>query len=98
LFSIALGIFVLFRAHSNWQVVLGWYLICLGINYVPMFAYTISIANKQNARTELGEELKEKRRAMAKYRRFSLLLLVPMSLPVLSILRRLLGSGDLRHT
>src|SRR5215831_7104881 len=96
-FSMALGIFVLLRSHSIWQVGLGAYLICLGLNYVPMFAYTISIANKQNAGAELGEELKESRRAMAKYRRLSLLLLVPLSLPVLSIVRRLLKPVDVRR-
>jgi len=97
MFSMALGMFVLFRSHSIWQVGLGAYLICLGLNYVPMFAYTISIANKQNARAELGEELKESRRAMAKYRRLSLLPLVPLSLPVLSIVRRLRKPVDLRQ-
>jgi len=93
--SIALGVFVLLRSHSIWQVALGAYLICLGINYGPMLAYTISIANQQNARAELDEELKESRPAMAKYRRLSLLLLVPLSLPVLSIVRRLQKPGDL---
>jgi hypothetical protein len=32
-----------------WQVALGIYLICLGINYVPMLANTVLIGNKQNA-------------------------------------------------
>ena len=94
--SIALGIFVLLRSHSIWQVALGAYLICLGINYGSMLADTISIANQQNARGELDQELKESQRAMAKYRRLSLLLLVPLSLPVLSIVCRLLKPEDLR--
>jgi hypothetical protein len=85
LLSVALGLFVLIRSHSVWQVTLGVYLICVGINYIPMFLYTISIANKQNAQAELGSELTEKRKAMAKYRRISLLLLVPFVLPVLAI-------------
>lgn len=97
LFSIALGIFVMLRAHSIWQVALGGYFICLGINYIPMLAYTISLANKERAQTELGEELKQERRAMAKYRRLSLLLLVPLSVPALSIVRRLLRRRDLRR-
>jgi hypothetical protein len=85
LFSMALGIFVLFRGHSVWQVLLGTYLICLGINYVPMFAYTVSIRNKQNAQTELADELWEKRKAMSKYRRLSVLLLVPLLVPILML-------------
>jgi len=86
-FSFALGIFVLYRSHSLWQAALGTYLICLGINYVPMFAYTVSIGNKQNALAELGDELIEKRKSMSKYRRLSLLLLVPLLVPFFAITR-----------
>jgi len=96
LFSIALGIFVLLRSHSIWQVAMGLYLICLGINYLPMLGYALSIANKQNALAELGDEMIEERRAMSRYRRISLLLLVPMVLPVLTITRRVLGPRDPR--
>ena len=86
-FSAALGLFVLFRAHSFWQIVLGIYLICLGINYIPMLAYTLSIANKESAQTELGDELSDKPAAMSKYRRQSLLLLIPLAAPILAIVR-----------
>jgi hypothetical protein len=86
--SAALGVFVLFRGHSFWQVVLGIYLICLGINYIPMLAYTLSIANKESARAELAGELSDKAGAMAKYRRQSLLLLVPFAPPTLAIIQR----------
>lgn len=67
LFSIALGVFVLFRGHTTGQIALGIYLLSLGINYVPMVVYTLSIANKQNAVAELGDELNDKSRAMSKY-------------------------------
>jgi uncharacterized protein affecting Mg2+/Co2+ transport len=50
-----------------------------------MFAYTVSIRNKQNAQTELADELWEKRKAMSKYRRLSVLLLVPLLVPVLML-------------
>jgi len=50
LLSTALGIFVLVRGHSFWQAVLGVYLVCLGINYVPMFACAVDITRKQSAR------------------------------------------------
>jgi hypothetical protein len=92
LFSLALGIFVFLRSHSGWQIALGIYLVCIGINYVPMLIYTLSIANKENAQAELGYELVEKRRAMSKYRRLSLLLLVPFVLPILAISRASLRS------
>jgi hypothetical protein len=87
-FSAALGLFVLYRAHSFWQEALGLYLICLGMNYIPMLAYTLSIANKESARAELGSELSDKPAAMSKYRRRSLLLLVPLSVPLLALIRR----------
>ena len=83
LFSVALGCFVLLRSHSFWQVALGTYFVSLGINYIPMLAFTISLANRENARAELADELTELRRAMSKYRRLSLLLLVPLSVPLL---------------
>jgi hypothetical protein len=87
-FSIALGLFVLLRGHSVGQVALGAYLLCLGMNYVPMLAYTISIARKENALLELGDELVDKRAAMSKYRRISLLLLVPLVVPFFAITQR----------
>ncbi len=83
--SVALGLFVLARGHSLWQNALGVYLICLGINYAPMLAYAVAIRNKENSQSELGDELTDKRAAMAKYRRLSLLLLVPLLVPVLAL-------------
>ena len=86
--SIALGLLVLLRSHSFWQIGLCVYLICIGINYMPMLVYAVSIANKQNAEAELGNELAQKQRAMSKYRRLSLLMLVPLLLPNLAVMRR----------
>lgn len=96
-FSLALGIFVLIRGHSVWQVLLGAYLICLGINYVPMLTFTVSIGSKQNALAELGDELIERRKAMSKYRRLSLLLLVPLVVPVVVITRKRLGPSETKQ-
>jgi hypothetical protein len=81
----ALGTFVLFRGHSFWQAMLGLYLISLGFNYVPMLVYAIVISRKPSALSEMGDELKDKRRAMAKYRRQSILLLVPLLVPILAL-------------
>jgi hypothetical protein len=85
LLCIALGTFVLFRGHSFWQLALGLYLISLGINYVPMLVYAVAITKGQSARAEMGDELNDKRRAMAKYRRQSILLLVPLLVPILAL-------------
>jgi len=85
LLCIALGIFVLFRGHSFWQLVLGLYLISLGVNYVPMLVDAAAITRRQSARAEMGEELNDQRRAMAKYRRQSILLLIPLLVPIFAL-------------
>jgi hypothetical protein len=85
LLCVALGMFVLFRGHSFWQLFLGLYLISLEISYVPMLVYAIAITRGQSARAEMGDELKNERRAMAKYRRESILLLVPLLVPILAL-------------
>ncbi len=92
--SIALGVFVLFRGHSFWQVVLGTYLVFLGINYVPMLVYAVAIADKQSAKAELGDELSEKQTALSKYRRQSLLLLVPLLAPIFALTQEWLGPRE----
>jgi hypothetical protein len=45
----ALGAFTILRAGSLGQRALGLYLICLGINYVPMLVYAIAITRGQSA-------------------------------------------------
>jgi hypothetical protein len=87
-FSVALGLFVLCRSLSWWQVLLGVYLICLGLNYVPMLLYAVAVANKETAAAQLAGELADKRSAMSKYRRQSLLLPVPLAAPLLALLHR----------
>jgi hypothetical protein len=88
LLSAALGVFVLFRSHSFMQVALGLYLISLGVNYVPMLAYAVAITREHSARAELADELKDERGAMAKYRRQSVLLLVPLLVPILALVQQ----------
>ena len=87
LLSVALGLFVFFRGYSFWQVLLGIYLICLGINYVPLLVYAIAVGNKLNAREEIADELADARKAMSRYRAQSLLLLVPLLVPILVLTR-----------
>jgi len=81
--SAALGIFVLVREHGSVaQIVLGLYLISLGVNYIPMLLYAIAITRARSAPAELGGELDDMRVTMAKYRRHSLWLLVPLVVPL----------------
>ena len=88
IFSLALAIFVLLRSHSYWQLTLGIYFIGLGVNYIPMLAWAISIRHKQSALSELESELANESRAMTKYRRQSLILLIPLLAVVLTITRQ----------
>jgi hypothetical protein len=84
--SAVLGIFVLVRGNQSLaQIVLGLYLISLGINYVPMLNYAIRISRAKSARAELGNEPDDERVAMAKYRRQSLWLLVPLIVPLMAL-------------
>jgi hypothetical protein len=69
------------------QLALGLYLVSLGINYVPMLIYAIAITQGDTAQAEMGNELDDKRQAMAKYRRQSMLLLVPLLVPIIALVR-----------
>ena len=88
LLGIALGLFVLAKARSVGQVALGLYFVSLGVNYVPMLWYAAVIAKSGSARAELGDELSDKRAAMARYRRQSLWLLVPLVVPAIAVVHR----------
>lgn len=96
----ALGAFVLLRRQSMWQLALSLYLVSLGINYVPMLLYAVAITRRHTAREEMGNELNDKRRAMVKYRRQSLSLLVPLLVPMFALAQELgapRSNGDGAH-
>lgn len=94
--AIALGLVLLFRNHSEWQFLLGIYLICLGINYAPMWVYAILIGNRQNAQAEITTELAElgKQKIASRYRSVSLLLLFPLVVPILAAVYELSRAGE----
>jgi hypothetical protein len=90
LLSVALGLFsvtVGFRSHAAWQVAVGGYLILLGINYVPLLFYAIAIVRHKSAHREVAEELAHRDRIVRRYTVPSLLLLVPLVVPVLAIIQ-----------
>jgi hypothetical protein len=74
--------------HAIWQIVLGAYLLLLGINYVPMLWCAVAIARRGSSAVELGDELLDKSAAMRKYRRQSMWLLVPLAAPVAWLIQR----------
>ena len=83
--SPALGLFTLIRSHSAWQVILGGYLLSLGVNYVPLLLYAIAIVRHRSAQQEVADELAGRDRSARRYRLQSLLLLVPFVVPLLAI-------------
>jgi hypothetical protein len=90
LLPIALGALTLARARSLNGALLGLYLITLGINYVPLLLYAISIVRAGSAAAEIAEGSNDRtaRTAMfRRYRRQSLLLLVPLMVPIASAIQ-----------
>jgi hypothetical protein len=94
LLSVTLGILTLLRAVSHWQLALGVYLILLGVNYVPMLVYAIAISKRGSAHAEIEDELTDKGCAMAKYRRQSVFLLVPLVVAITALRQGHLNARD----
>jgi hypothetical protein len=82
---VAMGGLVLAKRTSVWQLALGLYLIGIGANYVPMLWFAIAIGSRERARTEISDELGDSRAAMGKYRKASLVLLVPLAALILAV-------------
>jgi len=89
--SLALGILTLragiHRFHSARMIVLGFYLLSLGINYIPLLLHAIDMSRHGTAGQEIADELEDKRAAFRKYRRQSLLLLLPLVVAVAAIVQ-----------
>jgi hypothetical protein len=81
----ALGIWTLWRSESIGGTLVGAYLVSLGINYVPLLLYAIDIARQGTAQAEIADEAGDRRALFRKYRRQSLLLLVPLAVPVIAL-------------
>jgi hypothetical protein len=77
------------REHGAWLIAWGLYMLGLGINYVPLFLHAISIARRGRAREEIADELGDRRGAARKYRRQSLVILIPMVVLVLATMQEL---------
>jgi hypothetical protein len=85
--SLGLGILTLVRTHSVGGTFFGAYLLCIGANYVPLLVHSIDLVRLGTAKQEIADELQEKNMMFRKYRRQSLLLLVPLVVPVVSIVQ-----------
>src|SRR5262245_53182532 len=81
----ALGILTCLRSHTLYGVAFGLYLMCLGVNYVPLLLHGIDIVRRRTAQVEVSAEPGDRRAVFRKYRRGSVLLLVPLVVPALAI-------------
>jgi hypothetical protein len=84
-----LGLGVVFviasRLQLSFESLLGGYLLCIALNYVPLLLYTIGIARQKNAAEIVALELAQKDRYTRKYSGQSLLLLVPLVVLLLAL-------------
>lgn len=77
----AFGIFSLFRGAT----IMGWYLIGIGINYIPLLIYAVIIARKKSAKEEAAYELEHKTVEARRYFRGQLIILVPFILAPMAL-------------
>lgn len=77
--------FVIGHFRVPWVALLGCYMLLLAINYVPLFVYALRIVRGGSAREEVAFELTQKERYGRKYTVQSLLLLLPLVVPLLAI-------------
>jgi len=61
---------------------------------VPMLVYAVAVGNKANAREEMAGELDDPRKTMSKYRSQSLILVVPLLVPILVLTQEWRKSRD----
>jgi hypothetical protein len=86
--SLSLGVLTLVRTHSLGGTIIGAYLVCLGINYIPLLLHAISLVRHGTASREIADEIPKRREMFQKYRRQSLLLLLPLVAPIAAILQQ----------
>ena len=87
----ASGFLAFFRnpAHPFAQVLLACVLSWIAINYVPLLLYTISIIRAKSAEREVAFELEHKDYYARKYSRQSLLLALPLVVPLLAVVQEM---------
>ena len=86
---IVLGVLTVRRSQSLTWTLFGVYLVTLGVNYVPLLLYAIGIVRRGSAQAEIADEAGDRRRLFQRYRRQSVLLLLPGVVPVAAIVQEL---------
>lgn len=100
----ALGVWLISAAFSARQgadvfrLVVGTYFLCIAINYVPLLLYGIAIARRKSARQEAAAELAEKDgRSARRYGAQSLLLILPLVIPILALAQQVRKRSGAEH-
>lgn len=91
---IALGVMTLHTAQSLQMDIFGWYLVALGLNYVPLLLYAVNIVRRGTAQAEVADEAGDRTRVFRRYRRQSLLLLLPLVVPIIAAVQERRRSRD----
>ncbi len=89
-----LGIFILlayFRnsGHPILAILVGLVIILIGLNYVPLLLYAISITRHRSAQQEVAFELEHKEVYAPRYGFQSFLLVLPLVIPLLAIFQEM---------
>jgi len=88
-FSIYFGLFHGLN-HSLFAVIMGFFLLWIALNYVPLLIYAISIVRHKSAHQEVAYEIAHKNKYMGKYRRQSaILILAPLGIMILAVYQEL---------
>jgi hypothetical protein len=83
----ALGVLTLLKSRSTPWMLFGAYLVALGANYVPLLLHAISITRRGTAREEIADEGGDQAWLFRRYRRQSLLLLLPLVVPIVALVQ-----------
>jgi hypothetical protein len=84
--SLAQGLRLL-RNGFNRELGLGFVLLWIGLNYVPLFIHAIDLARRGTARQEAGDDL-DRRQLLRRYSAQQFWLLVPFAVVVLDLTQR----------
>jgi hypothetical protein len=82
---IGLGIWTIAKFRSMSGILFGVYLCLIGVNYMPLLWHAITLVTQGAAQDEIRGEDEDKRKMFRKYRRQSLLLLVPLIVPAMAL-------------
>ena len=83
------GFFIVGRS-----LLLGVYMMFLGLDYVPLLVYGLITHDRESARKEVEAELSHMKQSGVKYGVQQLLLFVPLAIPLLSLAQELSRAAD----